>query len=368
MNAVRGPVALGIVGCGRVSRTFHLPALARLPEARVVAVADSDSQRLRETASEFRVPRQYPDLDELLNDNEIEAVAVCVPVSFHAKLGLSVLEAGKHLFMEKPLAFSSGECLELVQHARDSNLISMVGFNLRRHRLVRKTRQLLEQGRIGAVKLVNSVHTSGSRNSPTVSEWRLKRQTGGGVLMEQAIHHFDLWRFILQDEVSEVFASSLLDDETATVTARMSRGTLIAGTFCEGTAHDNEMLFYGNNGRLRLSNYRFDGLEILPAHGHPGDIGFRLKNLKELLKQSPELVKQFFRGGDFTDSYSSEWRHFLDCIRRNIPAQPSFEDGHRAVEILEAILKSANTKQPVQIEFHHNHHQKKNTRVPGPDS
>jgi myo-inositol 2-dehydrogenase/D-chiro-inositol 1-dehydrogenase len=344
------PVHLGIVGCGRITATRHLPALLKLPEVRIVGIADVDTERLQQTAKTFHISHQFANIHELLKNVEIDAVAVCVPVQFHAEVALAALKAAKHVFMEKPLAATIGECRQIIQAAENAKTITMIGFNLRWHRLVNEARNMLDQGKLGNVKLISSVSTSGSRNSSSVAEWRRKRDTGGGVLIEQAIHHFDLWRFLLQDEITEIFATSLNDDETATVTARTSRGILISASFSEVTAHENELLLYGDSGRLRISNYRFDGLEILPAHGHPGDLKLRLKKCLTFMKESPQILKMFLRGGDFIESYSAEWRHFLDCVQRNVSATPKLEEGYRAQLILEAALKSTSQQSPIRVE------------------
>ncbi|MGH7824568.1 MAG: Gfo/Idh/MocA family protein [Candidatus Binatia bacterium] len=81
----------------------------------------------------------------------------------------------------------------------------MLGFNLRWHRLVRRARETIRRGTLGMIQMIRTVLTSYHENVP---EWRRYRTQGGGVLFEQAVHHFDLWRYLLQSEVEEVFATS----------------------------------------------------------------------------------------------------------------------------------------------------------------
>ena len=99
-------INLGFVGCGRVTETRHLPALRKLADAKVIAIADIDDVCVKRVADSFGISRCYSSLQDLLKDPDIEAVAVCVPAQFHVELSLAVLEAGKHLFVEKPLALS----------------------------------------------------------------------------------------------------------------------------------------------------------------------------------------------------------------------------------------------------------------------
>ncbi|MEX2032560.1 MAG: Gfo/Idh/MocA family oxidoreductase, partial [Dehalococcoidia bacterium] len=106
---------VGLIGCGRVAGLRHLPALAKLPEARVVAVADEHAGRLAETGDRFGVERRYAGHSELLADPEIDAVAVLVPASRHAEVATAALEAGKHVLLEKPVSLDMDEDDRLVE-------------------------------------------------------------------------------------------------------------------------------------------------------------------------------------------------------------------------------------------------------------
>jgi myo-inositol 2-dehydrogenase / D-chiro-inositol 1-dehydrogenase len=345
------PVTLGIVGCGRITETRHLPALALLPQGKVLGMTDIDPERLGKVADRFQVPRRYSTLEQLLQDQEIEAVAICVPANLHVPFSLAVLEAGKHLFVEKPIALDPTESEKLVKKSKESSRVTMVGFNLRWHRLVRQARPLIQSGILGKLKTMHSTFTSATRNSAAAPSWRHKRELGGGVLIDQAVHHFDLWRFLLQDEVEEVFATAVDDDESAVVVAKMAKGLLVSSSFSEGTANENEFVFCGNDARLRLSCYHFDGLEVLSARHHPGDLNVRINKMISLVKQSPLAVSQFFRGSDFVASYKNEWLHFFDCVRGNQLPDASLDDGHRSVQILTAILDSTVRKMPVKVTY-----------------
>lgn len=343
------PVTLGFVGCGRIAQTRHLPALSKLPQARVLALSDVDSPSLQRVADQFGVQRRYAKFEEMLDDDDIEAVALCTPVGLHVPFSLAVLEAGKHLFVEKPLALDPSESLKLVNKAEASSKVAMVGFNLRWHRLVRQAKALLQSGSLGDLKMVSTTLISATRNSHDNPPWRNKRELGGGVLVEQAIHHFDLWRFLLQDEVDEVFAAAVNDDESAAITARMASGLLVSSVFSDGTANENELLICGKQARLRLSCYHFDGFEIISAMDHPGDLKVRIKKAGLLMRQSPLAVSQFFQGSDFVASYKNEWCHFIECVRGGQTPEASLKDGHRSIQILTSILDSTVRNVPVKV-------------------
>lgn len=351
--AERGkPVKLGLIGCGQVTETRHLPALQLLPNAEVVAVADINPDRLKRVADRFHIEHRYSDFRALLDVPAIEAVAVCVPPQFHAEVALAALDAGKHLLIEKPLTLCLDQSDELIERAARSPRKVTVGFNLRWHRLVRHAREIIRGGILGPLKSVRTVLTSGRRYQETGSDWRKRRELGGGVLFEVAIHHFDLWRFLLQSEVEEVFATSRSeewDDETATVMARMTNGVPAVSMFSWGTGDSNEVEIYGQAGRLHVSCYRFDGLELVSTSSSPGGIRTWLRRMTHVLRELPQAAWNARHGGDYAASYRAEWQHFVGSIQRDTPVECTLEDGRRALEVALAAVESASLRQPIRV-------------------
>jgi myo-inositol 2-dehydrogenase/D-chiro-inositol 1-dehydrogenase len=343
-------VKLGLIGCGNVAENRHLPALQSLSDAEVVAVADISQDRLNQVADKFHVEKRYADFQALLSDPAVGAVAICVPAQFHVQVALAALDAGKHLFIEKPLALSLNETDRLIERAAQSPYKVMVGFNLRWHRLMRQAREIIQRGTLGSLKLIHSVISSRFReNEP---EWVRRRELGGGVLVELAVHSFDLWRFLLQSEIEEVFAmsrSGRWDDETATVTARLANGVLATAVLSKGTGENNETEIYGQNGHLYISSYRFDGLEFLPSSSFLGSVRTRLHKMAHTVKELPQAASAIRQGGDFVASYPAEWRHFIDAIQQDKPVESTLEDGRRALQVVLAAVESASLGQPVKV-------------------
>ena len=101
----RNPIRFGLIGCGRVTETRHLPALQPLEGAEVVALSDISPTRLKEVADVFHIKGRHIDYQQLLSDPSIDAVAVCVPAQFHVEVALAALDAGKHVFWENSKPF-----------------------------------------------------------------------------------------------------------------------------------------------------------------------------------------------------------------------------------------------------------------------
>lgn len=345
-------VRLGLIGCGRAANELHLPALRHVSEIKVAALADLDECRLQSTADRFGVAARYVDYRQLLDDAAIDAVAVCVPPRDHVALAITVLDAGKHLFIEKPLALSLTDCDRLVERAARSPRKTQVGFNLRQNVLIRRARRMIAQGELGQIDLMRSCFTAAARGGDEPSAWRNHRESGGGVLTEVATHHFDLWRFLSGSDVREVFVKShsdQSDDLSATVTARMANGMSVSGLFSERTFGSNELEVFGQGGWLRLNLYRFDGFEHGSAVHHSGDLALRMRQLCRTVAALPKAVSAKLHGGDFLMTYQRQWRRFAAAILHGGPIDATLEDGRAAVAVASAAVDSAVTGAPVQV-------------------
>lgn len=351
MRKPRDTLKIGFVGCGEVTRCKHLVVLREAPGLEVVALADSDPRSLGDVARRFGIRHCYPDITALLRHPGLDIIAVCVPVQSHAQVALSVLEAGKHLFLEKPLCLTLDEADLLQDRASRSPGKVLVGHHMRWHRLVRKARTFIQQGGLGTLESVRTLWNSpriGRHNPP----WRTRRQDGGGVLVEIAVHCFDLWRYLLHSEVEVIHAFTSngdRDDETLAVNARMANGMLASGLCSERAPNEIEVEISGTGGRLRLGCLRFEGFEFHPAGTAPGKMGPRLRSLKNLFAELPVGLAGRKKGGDYFGSYRAEWLHFREVIHQGTDPGCTLEDGRRSLEIVLAAAESASVGQPVSL-------------------
>jgi len=344
-----GTISLGIIGCGGVTETFHLPSLKSLSGARVAALSDTDRGRLERLAGTFNVGSTYADPYELINRSDIDAVAVCASTEYHYSLGMAVLDSGKHLFMEKPVALSKEESGELIKKAGESSAKAFAGFNLRWHRNVRKAKEIIGNGSLGTVRFVRTIM---SVNDPELSEWRKKRTLGGGSLIDLGIHHFDMLRYLFGAEAERVHAEAVsgeIDDETAVVSMKLSNGIQSSSVFSYGSGHANEIEAYGSKGILKLSLYDTAGLRIMPSEYSHGGLAAGIRRTFDRIKQTAENADALKRGGIFRESYYREWESFVDSVINNKEVGCSFEDGSRALEITLAAIESADTGIPIKL-------------------
>ena len=345
-------VRLGLVGCGNVTENRHLPALKQVSGIEVVAVADTDKGQLNTVADRFHIKKRFAGLSALLDDPNIDAVGVITPVQFHAEMALAVMDAGKHLFLEKPLALRIDQADQLVEKAEQTRCQVMLGFNLRWHPFVRQAKEIIKSGSLGPIEMVLSVSTTGTRFNPKAPVWMDKRESGGGVLFEYSGHFFDLWRFLFDEDVEQVFAvsrSDEWDDVSATVNARMTNGIPVTSAFSEATTTNKEIQIYGQAGSLSMSLYRFDGMKFIPKSNPPGGLAGRLQEIMQTIGRIPSALSNRRRGGIHNSAFAAEWEHFADCIQRDIQPECSLEDGKKALQATLAAMQSAGTTEPVWL-------------------
>ena len=294
----------------------------------------------------------WNDYRALLENADVEAVGILTPTATHAEIGLAALEAGKHVLIEKPLASDLDACDRLIEVGAQSSRTVTVGFNLRWHRLVQRARAFMQTGALGRIKAIRSVFTH-HRRGEDAQDWHRKPELGGGVSFNEAVHHFDLWRYLLESDVEEVFSfsrpSAGYEDGTNITTASLANGALATGVFSLTTSADNEIEIYGETGRLCLSFYKFDGLAFFSHSTYPGDVKDRLKKAAGTLRELPRAIRVMRRGGDFGTTFCGLWRHFADCIYQDKRSECTLEDGKHAVRIALAARESVSKGHVVQI-------------------
>jgi predicted dehydrogenase len=342
-------VGVGIVGCGEVSGAKHLPVFARIAGARVTAVCDLEPDRAAAAAARFGVAHVACSAEELVTRDDVNVVAVLTSPASHAGLAIAALEAGRHVYVEKPLALSVEECEAMVGAARRSGCVAVTGFHMRFHRLVREAKEIVWAGRLGAIESIRLVWHSPRGDAP-MPHWKTVRAEGGGALVEIGVHHLDMVRFLLADEFAEVVAQTrdgVREDECATIMGRTVGGVLVTGEFSERSPHEIEIVVSGRDALLRVDCLRFDGLEVRGGREVPGAPSYRLRRMAATARALPTGVRLQRRGSDYLRSYEGIWRHVIECVERSQAPEVTFEDGLRATQALQAALKFPLVASPV---------------------
>lgn len=188
----------GVIGAGAIAG-IACKELARLPEAKLVAVADSHLGRALALADRHGAEHVFDDAAPLLASDAVDAVYIAVPNRFHAPLARAALEAGKHTLLDKPFALSLAEARSVVAVAEASGRHFMLGMNQRFTREVQTARALVARGALGEVYHVKA-HWRRREGIPRIGSWFTHlSEAGGGSLLDIGVHMLDAALFVLDD-------------------------------------------------------------------------------------------------------------------------------------------------------------------------
>ena len=372
----RSDVAAAVIGSGFIG-TVHVEALRRIG-VRVAGILGSSAERAASSASRLGVAKGYADLDELLAD-DVQVVHVTSPNEAHHPQVKRILEAGKHVVCEKPLAMTSQESAELVELAARTGLVNAVNFNIRFYPLNQHVSALVADGGIGEVRLVTGRYFQDWLLYDTDWNWRLEADRGGALRAVGDIgsHWLDLTSFVTGLRVESLFADlttfipvrrkptgpvETFSTERATDTVAVDIRTEDVATILlryEGGARGSVSVSQLSPGRKNSLLYEVDGSESAVAWDSEQPehlwIGHRDRP-NELLIRNPALMNEAgvaaarLPGGHvegFADTFAALYAAVYDDVLAGRPAArpryATFADGHEEMLLGDAVLESART-------------------------
>ena len=378
-------IKAAVVGVGFIG-VAHVEALRRLG-VDVVGVVGSTPERARRKAEAANLPRVYEDLQELLGDDGVDVVHVASPNHVHAEQVRAVLEAGKHVVCEKPLALSSHDTGDLLARAQASGLVHAVCYNIRFYPLCHQMHALVASGAIGQPRFVTGSYLQDWLLMPTDWNWRLVPEQAGDLraVADIGSHWLDLARFITGRRVVEVMADlhtlvptrrhpagpvetfasvsdgedlieeEMSSDDAAGIMLRFEDGTkgLVAvSQVSAGRKNSVTIEIDGSDSAVSWWSEDPDRLWI----GHRG-------RPNEILQRDPSLVDESVRSligypGGHVEGYPDTFRALFAEVYADVergapserPAYPTFADGHDALCVLEAVARSSAEQRWIAVD------------------
>ncbi|HSB10363.1 MAG TPA: Gfo/Idh/MocA family oxidoreductase [Blastocatellia bacterium] len=328
-------IGIGVIGYGywgpNLVRNF-----AEAPGATVFGISDMRSERLAEAGRRYPAARTMESYPDLLADPKIDAIAIATPVSTHFKLAMEALNAGKHVLLEKPLASSSLQAIELIEEAARRNLVLMVDHTFVYTGAVRKIRELVTTAALGDIYYYDAVRVNLGLFQHDVN-----------VIWDLAVHDLAILDFVLADKPVAVSATGV-----SHISGQPENIAYITLFFAESRIahlHVNWLApvkvrrtLIGGSERMIV----YDDLE--PSEKvKVYDKGVALSPARE---QVYELLVSYRTGDmwapklDQTEGLQTEARHFLDCIQNDKRPETDGLAGLRVVRLLEAAEKSMRAR------------------------
>ncbi len=330
---------IGIIGAGRIGKV-HLESISyHVKNATVTAMADpfmnEETEKLIRSYGVAKVTKDYKDI---LNDKDIDAVLVCSSTDTHAAISIEAINAGKHVFCEKPVDHS----IEKIQAVADAlkehpDIKFQVGFNRRFDHNFAAIRKAYDDGKIGEAHILKITSRDPEPPNPAYIK------VSGGIFLDMTIHDFDMACFLTDSDVEELYVNSAVlvdpaigeqgDVDTAIITMKMANGALavIDNSRKAAYGYDQRAELFGSKGMVATSNDTVSSAVISNADGVTGE--------KPL----------FFFLERYMGSFSEEMRQFTEAVINDTEVPVGIHAGLQSVKIGLAARKSVEEHRPVKI-------------------
>ena len=334
---------VAVIGCGVIG-PFHADCFKRNKEAELVCVCDLSAKKARETAAKFNAPWWTTDANEVFLSPSVDAVSICTDHASHAALAIAALKAGKHVLCEKCLAVSKPDLAKMLKAASARpDLVNAAVFQHRFEALPREIKSIIDEGLIGSLSSASgSLNCRRPNGYYSSSSWRgtLKGE-GGSVMINQAIHFFDLLLWITGGGVDICgFKANrnhpkIETEDTAAASIKLANGAL--ATFSASNATSKSW-------RYNLSLFGTEGA-IAVTDDKTTLISFADKKLQTSVEKrlaKAEKAGSIARGKPYYGcGHQAQIDDFVNAALHGMRPFVSFEDAAKTAELLFKFYKSA---------------------------
>lgn len=338
MRNMKESIRTAVLGLGRLGYWHAENLVSKVKGAQLVSVADPLEGRAEQVARELGVNKWSQNPNDVLEDDNIDAVVIVTPTSTHADMIKRAAKNGKQIFVEKPLTHALEEADDVIQVIQEHNVTCQVGFMRRFDPAYAEAKRRIEAGDIGKPLYFKAV----SRDGNVPPEEFIKHS--GGIFLDVAIHDYDLARYLMGQEVTSVTSTGniLMQSNKFMEKYNDVDQAMTYLTFDSGAAGDVET--------MRIAPYAYDIRgEVIGTEGsiQIGSMRYHDVNILTSKGSTHNLIPDF--PTRFKDAYSLEMVHFIDCLREGKKPICTEVDGKVALEIAAAATKSFVSGETVQL-------------------
>jgi len=330
---------IALVGCGAAAQINHLPSLQRLEDVELVALADRDPEKAARVAQKFGVPTSYTRFEELLANDDIDAVDITTPNYLHAPMAVAALEAGKHVLCERPLARNGAETAAMAKAAKASDRLLMCALQHRFRPDAQLLRKFVDKGDLGEIFLAKGGWLR-QKTEWDSDAWRAqKRESGGGVVLDLGFQMLDLSLWMLGGPRVESVTASVHRqrkgevEDSASAFFRLAGGATLTLELTWGLLMEKDFAYvnlFGSGGAALLN----------PLRVHKAMHG-TLVNVTPTLETSRNQYKH---------SVEAQLGHFADVLRKGVKPLGTAEEILPVMELMDAVYRSAEQGKEVRLD------------------
>ncbi len=330
-------IGVGVIGAGRIGR-LHIEHLAQsIPEVELIAICSLDAVGIESLTKQFNIPKTTIDYTALLADPRIDAVLVASSTDTHVEISQAAAKAGKHVFCEKPISLDLEQIDETLTIVEEAGVKFQVGFNRRFDASFARIREAVASGEIGEPHIMRI--TSRDPSPPPIEYVKVS----GGIFLDMTIHDFDMARYLIGDEVVEVYATGGVrvdpkigeagDIDTTVITLRFQNGVIatIDNSREAVYGYDQRVEVFGSKGMVTAANPPTNTVTFSGSEG------------------SHAASPPYFFVERYKAAFLSELQAFFTCIQEDTPPPVTGEDGKAPVVMGLAALKSLHENRPVLL-------------------
>ena len=342
-------IGFAIVGCGNIA-PFHADALESIPGARLVAVCDKITYNT-ERLAEKHGATSYTDYTEMLKQDDVDVVNICLPSSMHEPFAIQAAKAGKHIMVEKPLDITLEKCDAIISACEKNNVKLSVIFPTRFKESSIIIKKAIKEGRFGQITMAD-VQVKWYRNQAyyDAGGWRgTWEYDGGGALMNQSIHSIDQLQDMMGPVESvyaycETLARDIEVEDTAVAVVKFKSGALgtIQGTTTVYPGLDVRLGIHGTKGSAVLNGESLEVWDFKDSTSE--DVVLKAKFQKTSSSGAKDPTA-------FIDSkgHQIQIENMVESIKLDIVPEVSGAEGRKSVEIISAIYQSAREGRMVKL-------------------
>jgi predicted dehydrogenase len=336
------PVRICMIGAGRVGKAHTKSLLTYVPDGRPVAVVDPVAETRQDLGEQFDIEARFESLEAALDSVAFDAVIITTPTFTHTSLAVTAAEAGKHVFLEKPMAITLAECDEIIAAVERNNVFLQLAFMRRFAPEFVAAAERLEAGEIGQPMMIKSLSHGPGLPPP----WARDLALSNGLLAEVNSHDWDCVRWLMGSNYQRVYtevanfkgAARGVDTpnfyDNALVNIRFESGGLgnISGVCPCDYGYDGRVEIIGERGIMKIGDNQSEAIVVCT-------------------NRDQGLITPIYRTWSerFAWGYVGELQHFVQCIQTGTPPRVGGEDGRWAVAGALAGNKSWLEERPVYL-------------------
>jgi predicted dehydrogenase len=331
-------VRVAVIGVGAAAQVNHIPALKKSEGVELVALCDRDEEKASRVAQRYGVPRVVESIDELLRDDELDALIIATPNYLHAPMAIAALQAGKHVLVERPLARNAAEAEKMAQAAKKADLVLMCSLAHRYRSDAQILKKFVDGKELGRVFYAKAGWLR-QRSNWKPEDWRdKKRVTGGGVLLDLGVQMLDLSLWMLgHPAVESVTASAHFPPQTQVEDSlcaflRLETGAMLTLEVTWGLLMEKDFAYcnlFGEHGAALWNPLRMHRA----MHGSLVNVTPAVDSPRNVYKQAVE----------------AQIHSFLDAVRKGSASPSSVQEALTVMHLVDAIYRSAETGREVKL-------------------